>query len=88
MSRLILNLLEANCLLDKTLDSRTMETLMFCPTESNRDIEADILQGDGGATSMSEEIHEEARCWIEYSLLFIPVDDIGYRWHTNCYFVC
>jgi len=38
-----------------------METLMFCPTESNRDIEADILQGDGGATSMSEEIHEEAR---------------------------
>ena len=59
MSRLILNLLEANCPLDETIDSRTMETLMFCPIESNRDTEADILQGDGGATSMSEETHDD-----------------------------
>jgi len=47
--------------LDETIDSGTMETLMFCPIESNRDTEADILQGDGGAISMTEEIHEEAR---------------------------
>jgi len=52
-------LLEANCPLDETIDSRTMETLMFCPIESNRDTEADILQGDGGATSMSEETHDD-----------------------------
>jgi len=57
----MLNLLEANCPLDETIDSGTMETLMFCPIESNRDTEADILQGDGGAISMTEEIHEEAR---------------------------
>jgi len=38
-----------------------VESLRFCNTESNRDIEADILQGDRGAISMSEEIHEEER---------------------------
>jgi len=47
--RLILNLLPANCPLDESIDSRTMETLRFCHLESNRDTEADILQGEGGA---------------------------------------
>jgi len=61
VSRLILNLLEANCPLDESIDSGTMETLRFHHTESNRDIEADFLRGDGGASSLGEEIHEEAR---------------------------
>jgi len=38
-----------------------MESLRFCNTESNRDIEADILRGNREAISMGEEIHEEAR---------------------------
>jgi len=61
VSQLIYNLLEANCPLDESIDSRTMETLIFCYPESNRDSEADISRSDRGATSLDEEIHEEAR---------------------------
>jgi len=61
VTRLIFNLLEANCPLDESIDSRTMETLMFCHSESNSDTEADIPRGDTGVTTMDEEIYEEAR---------------------------
>ena len=61
MSRLILNLLEANCPLDESIDSMTIETLMFRHTESDRDTVADISQGDRGTISLGKEIHEEAR---------------------------
>ena len=61
MTRLILNLLEANCPLDESIESRTMETLMFCHPDSNRDSEVGILRGDTRATSLGDEIHEEAR---------------------------
>ena len=61
MSRLILNLLEANCPLDESIDSSTMETLRFCHSESNRDTVTDISRGDRGATSLGEDIHEELR---------------------------
>jgi len=57
----LLDLLEANCPLDESIDSSTMESLRFCHSESNRDSEADIPQGDRGAISLSEEIHGEAR---------------------------
>ena len=76
VSRLILNLLEANCPLDESIDSRTMETLRFCHLESNRDTEADISQGEGGGC-FGEEMHEGAGWWIEHSVLLIPVDDVG-----------
>ena len=56
VSRLILNLLEANCPLDKSIDSSTMESLRFCHTESDRDTETDILRGDRGTMSLDEEI--------------------------------
>jgi len=59
--RLILNLLEANCPLDESIDSMTIESLMFHHSESNRDTEADISRGDRGIISLGEEIHEEAR---------------------------
>ena len=42
MSRLILNLLEANCPLDESIDSSTMESLRFRHSESTRDTESDI----------------------------------------------
>jgi len=58
---LILNLLEADCPSDESINSRTMESLRFCHTESSRDTETDISRGDRGATSLSKEIHEEAR---------------------------
>ena len=58
---MILNLLEANCPLDESIDSMTMESLRFCHTESNRDTEADIPLGERVATRLSEEILEEAR---------------------------
>ena len=61
MSRSILNLLEAHCDCNNIEKSIVVESLRFCNTESNRDIEADILQGDRGAISMGEEIHEEER---------------------------
>jgi len=61
VSWLILNLLEANCPLDESIDSVTIESLMFHHSESNRDTEADISQGDRGTVSLGEEIHEEAR---------------------------
>jgi len=57
-----------------------MESLRFRHSESNRDTE-EILRDDRGATSMDEEIHEEARWWIEHSMLFIPLDDFGCRRH-------
>jgi len=57
-----------------------MESLRFRHSESNRDTE-EILRDDRGATSMYEEIHEEARWWIEHSMLFIPLDDFGCRRH-------
>jgi len=50
--------MEANCPLDESIDSRTMETLRFCHSDSNRDSEADI---DRETTSLGEEIYEEAR---------------------------
>ena len=42
VSRLLLNLLPANCPLDESIDPRTTETLRFRHTESNRDTEAGI----------------------------------------------
>ena len=61
MSRLILDLLEANCPLNESIDSRTMETLRFRHSESDRDTEADVLRDDRGAISLGEGIYEEAR---------------------------
>ena len=58
---MILNLLEANCPSDESIDSMTMESLIFHHTESNRDSEADIPLGETGARSLSEEILEEER---------------------------
>ena len=60
VSRLILDLLEANCPLNESIDSRTMETLRFYHSESDRDTEADVLRDDR-AISLGEEIYEEAR---------------------------
>jgi len=42
VSRLILNLLEANCPLDESIDSSTVESLRFRHSESTRDTEPDI----------------------------------------------
>jgi len=39
----------------------TIETLRFCHPESDRDSEADISGDDRGATSLGEEMFEEAR---------------------------
>jgi len=61
VSRLIINLLEANCVLDENIDSSTMESLRFRHTESTRDTETGISRGNRRATSLDEEIHEEAR---------------------------
>ena len=61
MTRLILNLLEANCPLDESIDPGTMESLRFRHSKSNSDTEADIPRGDTGAISLGDEIHEEAR---------------------------
>jgi len=58
---LILNLLEASCPLDESIDYSTMETLRFYHSESNMDTEADIFRSDRGTTFMGEEIHEEER---------------------------
>jgi len=60
VSRLILDLLEANCPSNESIDSRTMESLRFCHSESDRDTEADVLRDDR-AISLGEEIYEEAR---------------------------
>ena len=56
---MIFNLLEANCPLGGSIDSMTMETLMFCHPKSNRGSVADIPRGDRGFLSLGEEIHEE-----------------------------
>ena len=58
---MILDLLEANCPLNESIDSRTMETLRFRHSESDRDTEADVLRDDRGAISLGEGIYEEAR---------------------------
>jgi len=42
VSRLILNLLEANCPLDESIDSSTIESLRFRHSESTRDTESNI----------------------------------------------
>ena len=84
---MILNLLEANCPLDESIDSMTIESLMFHHSQSNRDTAAGISQGDRGAISLGEEIHEEARRWMECSV-FIPVDNVGYIVRTSHYFIC
>ena len=80
VSQLILNLLEANCPLDESIDSGTMESLRFRHTESNRDSETDILWGDRITTFVGEGIHEEARWWTDLAL-FISIDDDRCRWH-------
>jgi len=54
-----------------------METLRFRHSESDRDTEADVLRDDRGAISLGEGIYEEARWWIEHSVLFILVNDVG-----------
>jgi len=61
VSWLILNLLEADCPLDKSIDCSTMEPLRFRHSKSSRDTEADISLGNRGATALDEEIHEGAR---------------------------
>jgi len=67
VSRLILNLLEANCPLDESIDSNTVKSLRFRHSESTRDTESDIFWGDRGSI---EGIHEEA-IWLEDSMYFI-----------------
>jgi len=42
VSRLILNLLEANCPLDESIDSSIVESLRFRHSVSTRDAESDI----------------------------------------------
>ena len=86
MSRSILNLLEAHCDCNNIEKSIVVESLRFCNTESNRDIEADILQGDRGAISMGEEIHEEERWWIGHLVLLVPVDYVRCRRNNNLFF--
>ena len=82
VSRLILNLLEANCFLEQSINSMTMESIIFRQSESNRDTEADISRDDRGVTSLSTEIYEGERWWIDHSALFMPdVDDMI----TNCF---
>ena len=61
VSRLILNLCEANCPLDESIDQSTIETLRFNSIGSNTDNEADISRSNRGSTSLDEEIYEEAR---------------------------
>jgi len=67
----MLDLLEANCPLDESIDSRTMETLRFRHSESDRDTETDSLRDDRRAISLGDEIYEEAGWWIELSVSFI-----------------
>jgi len=54
-------LLEANCPVDESICSRTMESIAFHHSESSQDIEADASQNDGGTTSLGEGIYEEER---------------------------
>jgi len=56
---LILDLLEANCPVDESISSRTMETLRFCDQASNVDTEAETSWSDRGVISQGEEIYEE-----------------------------
>ena len=73
VSRLILNLLEANCPLDTSTSSKTIETLKFFHSESKSDTEANISQDNQGGTSIGEEIYEEERWWLGHLVLFFPV---------------
>ena len=57
----ILNLLEADCPSDESINSRTIEFLRFCHTESSRNTKTDISRDNRGATSLSKEIYKEAR---------------------------
>jgi len=47
VSRLILNLLEANLPLEESINSRSMETLRFCHSETIWDTETAISPVDG-----------------------------------------
>jgi len=53
---LILNLLEANCPLDESIYSNTLENFSFHHTESDRDTEANTSRGAERETSLGEEI--------------------------------
>ena len=57
VSRLILNLLEANCPLDESI--YVLESLVFYHSESNSATEVDTLHGAGRETSQGERIYEE-----------------------------
>ena len=59
VSRLILNLLEANCPLDESIYSKPMESSRFNDPESNRETESDIMQDGGGGTSLGEGMCRE-----------------------------
>ena len=55
MSHLVLNLVEANCPMDESIDS--LETLRFGHSESNGDSEANISRG---TTSLGQEAKASA----------------------------
>ena len=84
VSRLILNLLEANCPLDESIYSNTSENFSFQHPESNRDTESNTSRGAERETSLGDEIWEEERWWIGHSVLY----DVGYWWNMICCFVC
>jgi len=56
VSRLILNLLEANCPLDESIYSNTSENFSFQHPESNRDTESNTSRGAERETSLGDEI--------------------------------
>ena len=57
VSRLILNLLEANCPFDESI--YVLESLEFYHSESNSATEVDTSHGTGRETSLGERIYEE-----------------------------
>ena len=80
---LILNLLEANCPLDKSIYSNTLENFLFQYPEYNRDTEANTLwywkrnlprQRNMGGRKMMDRTFSIVWCWIlmEYDLLLCP----------------
>jgi len=56
VSRLILNLLEANCPLDESIYSTTTENFSFHNPEFDRDTEANTSHSAERETSLGEEI--------------------------------
>jgi len=61
-SRLILNLLEANCPLDQSLyPNSTIETIRFCQAGLNGYTVVNTFRGNERGTSLDEEIHEVER---------------------------